>query len=372
MQHKANISNKMSKKKRILLIVNSGLLNSGVPKIVSDIVTGLHSEFNFDILVQSSKEEYYDAFLKKMGCRVFYSRQVPTGRLSILYRLSIWVILLFHIIRINKYHCIHSFTAYQSGIDCWVASLLGVGIRISNTHGTVQQDKSLYFGSYQKFCKYLIRKYATHRIGVSKQAAESIYDKGMFSVIYNSVSLCELYAVRKKDHSGLNFLQVGYFNDNKNQLFSLSLLKELVNRQTDCHLYFIGFDNGFGYSERMNEYIKSNQLTSFVTILPHDYSKENIYPIIDFMLQPSYKEGLSLVALECQAAGIKCLVSNSIPDDVDIGLLHKLPLNDIKMWIDSIERLKSTNEKVDVNRASVFSRYNFLNNFTSIYNNIIK
>ena len=55
----------MSEKKRILLIVNSGLLNSGVPKVVFDIITGLHSEFKFDILVQSPQKEYYDTFLQR-------------------------------------------------------------------------------------------------------------------------------------------------------------------------------------------------------------------------------------------------------------------------------------------------------------------
>lgn len=358
----------MSEKKRILLIVNSGLLNSGVPKVVFDIITGLHSEFKFDILVQSPQKEYYDTFLQREGCKIFYTRRIPNGRLGIVYRMTVWAVQLFNIIRKNKYHCVHSFTAYQSGIDCWIAFICGVKVRISNTHGTVQQDKSLFFGTYQRICKSLVRKYATQRIGVSNQAAESIYEKGDFKIIYNSVPLEKLNKIKKTEHIGINFLQVGYFNDNKNQLFSLLLLKELVTRKNDCHIFFIGFDNGNGYGKKIDEFVLANKLSPYVTILPHDYPKDKVYPVIDFMLQPSYKEGLSLVALECQAAGIKCLVSNAIPEEVNIGLLHRLSLSDIKEWISCINQLKDRNEKVNLEYASRFSLDNFLRKILSIYN----
>lgn len=368
--HKANISNKMHNKKRILLIVNSGLLNSGVPKVISDIIVSLHSEYGFDIMVQSSREEYYDSSFKQMGCRIIYTKHKPSGRLSVVYLFSIWVLLLLKVFHKTKYHAIHSFTAYQSGIDCFIASLCGIKIRISNTHGTVNLNNSIFYGTYQRICRYLIRRYATHKIGVSKQAAESVYDKGSFEVIYNSVPLTELGTTIKEPHICLNFLQVGYYNDNKNQLFSLSLIKELVNRQCQCHMYFIGFDNHVGYEPLIDDYIHSNNLESFVTKLPHDYPKEKIYPIIDFMLLPSRREGLSLVALECQAANIKCLVSTSIPDDVNIGLLHKLPLDNINLWISTIYELYSKDEKVDIETAIKFSRENFKKSISSLYTNV--
>ena len=98
-----------------------------------------------------------------------------------------------------------------------------------------------------------------------------------------------------------------------------------------------------------------------------DYKKDKIFPIIDFMLQPSYREGLSLVALECQAAGIKCLVSEAIPDEVNIGLLHRLPLTAQMEWIKSISQLRNIEESINDEKVETFSRTSFLNDFMLIY-----
>lgn len=354
-------------KRRILLIINSGLINSGVPKVVIDIVSGLYSKYTFDIVVQSKQKGYYDEILRQMGCRIFYRSKIPSGRIGILYRLTLWPIKLFCVILNGSYDCVHSFTAYQSGIDCLVAKLCGVKIRVSNTHGTVARNHSFLTGLYQKISLFCIRKFATHRIGVSTLSAKSIYNGMNYKVIYNSIPVDEYKQISHIEHDGLNFLQIGYFNENKNQLFSISLLKELLEESIKCHLFLIGFDDGNGYLNLILDYIKANDLSESVTFLPHDYKKDKIFPIIDFMLQPSYREGLSLVALECQAAGIKCLVSEAIPDEVNIGLLHRLPLTAQMEWIKSIRQLRNIEESINEEKVETFSRTSFLNDFMLIY-----
>lgn len=358
----------MFKRQRILLIINSGLLNSGVPKIVTNIVSGLHSEFDFDIVVQSKHKEYFDSFLINKGCKIFYMGKIPSGRWGILYHLTIWPIkLCWILITRRKYNCVHSFTAYQSGIDCCVAKLCGIKKRISNTHGTVSSDKTIIVGLYQKICKLLIKKFSTERIGVSKQAAKSIYNKMDYKVIYNGIPFFELNKIQKKEHSGLNFLQIGYFNSNKNQLFSLSIIKKLIDKGVKCHFFLIGFNNDVGYYKKVINYIRDNSLCSYITIFPHDYDKNDLYPVIDFLLLPSFKEGLSLVALECQSANIKCIVSDNVPEEVDIGLLHRVSLNSIDNWINTIELLMNVHEHVLIHRAMLFSEDKFNDEFYQIY-----
>ena len=39
--------------KKVLFIINSGLLNSGVSRVAVDIIEGLADDFLFDIVVQS-------------------------------------------------------------------------------------------------------------------------------------------------------------------------------------------------------------------------------------------------------------------------------------------------------------------------------
>lgn len=358
----------MYKKKRVLLIINSGLLNSGVPKVVTNIVSGLHSTINFDIAVQSRHKEYYDDFLEKNGCKIFYMGKIPNGRWKYFYHFTIWPIKLYLLLITRKYNCIHSFTAYQSGIDCFVAKLCGIKIRISNTHGVVSYNRTALNGSYQKFCKFLIKKFCTKRIGVSKHAAESIYHEMKYDIIYNCVPFHSLNKISKKKHENLNFIQIGYFNDNKNQLFSLEIINKLISKHIKCHLFLIGFSNEEKYYEKMLEYIKEHSLYEHVTILPQNYKKEDLYPIVDFMLLPSIREGLSFVALECQSANIKCLVSDNVPEEANMGLLHRISLNSIDTWIHTIGVLMNTQEKVLQNKVLLFSEETFIKKIQQLYN----
>lgn len=352
--------------KKVLFIINSGLLNSGVSRVAVDIIEGLADDFLFDIVVQSDKVDFYNKYLLNRGCSIYYLGYPPHGRKRIFYNLTKRNVQLYRIIKKGNYDVVHSFTAYQSGLDCAVAAFAGVRIRISNTHGTVVRNRSVLTGTYQKICSYLIRACCTSKIGVSRQAASSIYGSSQYRIIYNSIDFIKYQKIIKKKHSGINMLQIGYFNSNKNQLFSLQVLEYIIAQGVNAHLYFIGYENEVGYFDRLNKYIMDKKLLNFVSFLPHDYDKFNIFPLVDFMIHPSCQEGFSLVALECQAADITCLVSDAVPEIVNIGLLIRLPLTDISEWVRIILE-NNVLKKINEEKASLFSRDLFISSFKSIY-----
>ena len=70
---------------------------------------------------------------------------------------------------------------------------------------------------------------------------------------------------------------------------------------------------------------------------------EKILSSIDLFLFPSLYEGLGIVLIEAQAAGIPCLISNTIPleADLNIGLVQKHDLLDSKDgWAQAIDEVK--------------------------------
>lgn len=357
------------KKKRILFFINSGLKNAGVPRIAVDIIEGLSDEFQFDLAVQCDCRCYFDASLIDKGCKIYYLGNPKMGRKGMLYNLFTRNLQIFKILKNGKYDIVHSFTAYQSGFDCVMAAFAGVKTKVSNAHGVVKRTKRGVTNLYEQLCIYLIRRYATHRIGVSQQVAELIYSSMSYQVIYNSVDFNKYRNISRQEHEGINLLQIGYFNDNKNQLFSLALLKHLLDKGKNVHLYFIGYENTEGYKKKMDYFIENNQLLDNVTFLPHDYKKECIFPCIDFVLQPSHHEGFSLVALESQAANLRCLVSCAIPEDVDMGLLSRLDIDDIEIWSDHIIGKPNIPMGYDGAKAEKFSREIFFQKFKTIYGN---
>src|SRR5262249_24533295 len=50
---------------------------------------------------------------------------------------------------------------------------------------------------------------------------------------------------------------------------------------------------------------------------------------MDVFLLPSRYEGLPLAGIEAQAAGLPCILSNTITEELDVGagLVHRLPLS---------------------------------------------
>lgn len=346
-------------KRKILLVINSGLVNAGVPHVVKDIIEGLHNEYHFEIAVQSSDVAYFDDYFKSLGCIIHYLGPPKNGRKRIFYNLFLHPIKINRILKMTSFDVIHSFTGYQSGIDCAIGYVNKVPVRISNVHGTITDSNKRITGLYERMCKFLIRRFPTKRIGVSEQAAKSIYKGLSYEVIYNSVDFRAYENIEKVNHKGINILQIGYFCRNKNQLFSLDILNRLRKHNRDFHMYFIGYENSPTYLTQMNQYIRDNRLGSHVTFLNHDCDKFKIFPIIDFGLIPSIHEGLSLVALELQAAKIITLGSISIPSSVNIGYLHRLSLDNIDDWI---KTLTDSHNSYCINKNTLcqFSRDTFL------------
>lgn len=355
--------------KKILFIINSSLDNSGVPKVAFDIISGLHEKYYFDILVQSDKIGYYDEILKSLGCNIIYYGKPFVGKKLYIYNLTCRILKLRKTIKRGRYDVIQSFTGYQAGIDCLAGALAGSKIRIANIHGTVKRNHTLFTGTYERICLYLIGRFSTVRIGVSEQAALSIYSGVSYKVIYNSIPFDEFLNIKKTEHSEINLIQIGYYNENKNQLFSLKILNELKLQGRNVRLFFIGYAVGDNYFQKMQNYIHQYNLSDCVSFLEHDYDKKKVFPIIDYMLQPSLSEGLSLTALECQASKIPCIVSEAIPQAADIGLLHRLPLYDADAWGRFICDNLGSNDTLDERKCLQFSRDRFLSNFDSIYSN---
>ena len=128
----------------------------------------------------------------------------------------------------------------------------------------------------------------------------------------------------------------------------------------------MGFDNSPTYRIRMNKYISENCLNEYITFIPHDYNKSEIFKIIDFGLIPSFREGLSLVAIELQAAKIPTIASLAVPESTNIGYLHRISLDEINSWADAIT---NSNRRYCLNKKQMgkFDRQVFLNNLIRIY-----
>ena len=326
-------------KKRVLLISPSELCVGGVSKVIMTLVQELHEECLFDVATLCDKPGYYDDEFCSYGGRIYRISAIQYLEHKILYPLSYLQIksAITKILKENKYDAIHGHSGYQDAACHVAAAYMGLPIRISHAHGTyVWKGRNLIMRIYFRLTKRLLNKYVTERVACSSIAGDTLFSGAPYENVLNPVDV-HLYAdVEKKPHKGIHLLQIGYFCKRKNQFFTLNLLNYLLSHGVDAHLSLIGYPYEQIYLEKMDSLIARYHLAEHISFLSHDFDKRIAFARADYCLLPSESEGLPLVALESQAAGVPCLMSDNISRDSDVGAGFFLPHDNLQKWADLI------------------------------------
>lgn len=326
-------------KKRILLISPTELCVGGISKVLMTIVEELHAQYCFDVVTLCAKPGYFDDAFTAYGGKIYRIPAIQYLEHKILYPLSFFQIKLAitKILKENQYDVIHSHSGWQDAACLLAAARAGIPVRISHGHATyVWLGRNLIMRGYSWITKKHIRKYATARLACSAIAGDTLFSGADYENVLNPVDVSQYANIEKIPHNGISLLQIGYFCKRKNQLFSLNLLNHLHKQGADAHLSLIGYPSEQGYHEEMRSLIAQHHIEAHVSFLPHDFDKRTAFAKADYCLLPSESEGLPLVALESQAAGVPCLMSDTISKDSDVGAGFFLPHEDLEKWAAAI------------------------------------
>lgn len=154
---------------------------------------------------------------------------------------------------------------------------------------------------------------------------------------------------------------VGRFGDEKNTMFLIKVLKEL--KKLSCHYKLLTVGGNGLYNDFFQNIIKEELDDSFFSAgIQSDSSVW--YQAMDAFLLPSLFEGFPVVAVEAQAAGIPCYLSDRITKEIDLsGKVKFLPIKDTNetIWAQTIhdelfaEKVQCTfSNKFRIENAAVF------------------
>lgn len=359
--------------KKILFVLNTGLLNSGVPNVIMNIISNLKSDVTFDILVCDTGDFYYDSQFRSFGGSIFKVHLWDYDSHKLIYPLR--GIKLFRyvyniLVRNGPYQAIHCHNGRESGICILAAKLAGVKIRITHSHGKYTRGgKNLVLRSYYWLCQALISCYSTVKLACSNEAGITLFGKNCtFVNVLNPVDVSKYNSIIPvNNRNEINILQIGYFCDNKNQIFSIKLLKRLIDMNCKVHLYYLGFENQEGYLRLMQQSIENYKLQNYIDFLPHDYNKCSIFNKVDVLLLPSLSEGLGMVLLEAQSANIKCIVSTNVPNDANLGLCEYVSLNDENLWIEKINSIRKSSLVINKDKLKSVDINDYVDRMKEIY-----
>ena len=109
---------------------------------------------------------------------------------------------------------------------------------------------------------------------------------------------------------------VGGFNRQKNHTFLLDIFSEAVKADPNARLVLIG--DGY-LRPQIEEKIKRLHLEEKILLLGLRSDVNELIQGMDVMVMPSLYEGLPLVAVEWQAAGLPVLLSDTITQEAKIA-----------------------------------------------------
>lgn len=138
---------------------------------------------------------------------------------------------------------------------------------------------------------------------------------------------------------------IGRFTYQKNQEFLITILTKMVAKGIDAVLLLVGTGE---MVEQIERKAKENGIRDRVVFYgTTDYVNE-VVQAMDCFVFPSRFEGLGIVALEAQAAGLNCVASDQVPKKMKIndGTVFLALDADVNEWINNIEKcIVSTSER---------------------------
>lgn len=208
------------------------------------------------------------------------------------------------------------------------AKKYNVPIRICHAHNSAMEKNKLKLFRHQWHSRS-IEKYATDLWTCSDKAARWAYGRLWESrnvkEIPNAVDVEKFYYTEEKRACARRKLgvgdqlaigHVGRFCEAKNHKFLLDIYSYIVTLCPDSVLILIGQGE---LREMIEQDIMARGLVSKVKLLGQREDVAEIIQGFDVMVMPSLFEGFPVAVVEAQAAGVPCVLSDTVTRKVDIS-----------------------------------------------------
>lgn len=328
--------------------------------------------YQIDFVTFSVGHGDFDSEIESMGSRIFPC--APPSRLWSHVR-DFRSVLEQH----GPYDVVHSHDATWNGVILAIAKKMGVPIRIAHSHNDILKSlpSDLVRSAYTKWSIWKSKQYATHGLACSKLAASTYYGKDWetdprwslfycgqdFSPFIEEVDRRLLRQSLGLKNDAFIIGHVGSFrNKQKNHEFLIKVASELA--VVDKAVYWLMVGDGILRTQIEKECERLGLKDRVIFTGTRSDVPQLMQGAMDMFLFPSLFEGLGLAMIEAQAAGLPCICSDTIPEEVDIipSLITRISLKRSPSdWAHSImslrrsKQLLSREEVLQSVRASPFS-----------------
>lgn len=317
----------MSRPIRILQVV--GAMNrGGVETWLMHVLRHIDRErFQMDFLVHTTESAAYDDEIRARGSRVIPclapNRPWQYGRA---FRKIVG--------DFGPYDVVHSHVHHYSGLVLALARSAGVAGRIAHSHNdtrTVNSAVSPQRKAYLVLMRHLIDRFATAQLAASQEASLALFgqreaDDPRTRILYYGIDLTpfedEIDAESVRTELGIppNAFVVGHvgsFSTQKNHALLVRIIEALVAIEPRTHALLVGDGE---LRAAIEDDVRARGLADRVTMTGVRSDVPRLMMgAMDVFVMPSLYEGLPVVGIEAQAAGLPCVISREISPEVIVA-----------------------------------------------------
>lgn len=273
---------------------------------------------------------------------------VPTRNKSPFYHYWKVFLLLYNLRKEYKYIVLNTCSLYYV-FPLFIGMLVGIPHRVIHSHNS-GDEINISFLRHLLIClnRFLMEISVTEYFACSNVAGKWMFKNHPFTIIHNAIDTSKFvydFNIRKKIRKELNLENkfvlgnVARFSYQKNHELLIDIFQSVASRDKDAVLLLVGSANGDKARFAMiKEKVQSYHLEDKVFFLGLRKDTNRLYQAMDCLVMPSRFEGLSMVAVEAQAAGLPCICSTAMSEETKIiDEFYQIDLKaPIKKWTDVI------------------------------------
>lgn len=328
------------------------------------------TKIQFDFIMDGFETTPLDGEIIGLGGRVYKVTPYTRNMLR-----SMWDY--YRIFQRNQYPIVHSHMNTLSIFPLMAAKMAGVKVRIAHNHSTAA------WGEPKTLIKYLLRPFArvfpTHYFACSRYAGAWLFGEKRMrqsraTIMPNAIDV-EQYSykpdVRQKVRKDLGISDqlvighVGRFVYQKNHAFLIDIFQQVHRQKPDSVLMLVGTGE---LEPTVRQKVERLGLANAVMFMGVRQDVPELLQAMDAFVLPSFYEGLPVVGVEAQAAGLPCILSDVITQEVKItDLVAFLSLSQspgewskkILSYVNSFQR-KEMNREIEESGFEISSTANTL------------
>lgn len=338
------------------------MLGGGVEAVVMNYYRHIdRSQVQFDFLVDSDSTRVPRDEIESLGGRVFI---VPPYQNQLSYQRE-----LVKLFTEQHWPIVHSHINTLSVFPLRAAQRAGVPVRIAHSHSTGGRGEAVK-NVAKAILKTQANRYPTERFACSRFAGEWLFGKEeSFELMYNAIDLDRFWfsgqtrsQVRRQfgfDDDKFIIGHIGRFVPQKNQGFLIEAFERLAELRDDAMLVFVGTGEG---EKAAKEAVLERGIAERVRFLGQRDDVADLYQAFDVFAMPSLYEGLGMVAVEAQASGLPCVISDEVPAEANVtGKCKVLSLGEPQVWANVLYdiALRDDSKRASIDRKA-FANYDIV------------